>query len=76
MKAKLTVTIDEELIPLAKVHARSQRRSLSQLIEDSLRAEVKTTEGTEEPFSARWRGKFAPAQRDDERYRALAKRYR
>ena len=33
---------------------------------------VPETEGT---FSQRWRGKFVPAEHDDERYRVLAKRY-
>lgn len=28
-----------------------------------------------ETFSQRWRGKFEPAHRDDERYKALAKKY-
>ena len=37
MKAKLTVTIDEELIPKAKEQARSQGLSLSDLIERALR---------------------------------------
>ncbi len=72
MKAKLTVTVDEELIPRAKEYARSQGVSLSQLIESSLR-EVSTRESRS--FSQRWRGEFAPAERDDDRYRALAKRY-
>ncbi len=26
-------------------------------------------------FSEKWRGKFEPAERDDERYRALAQKY-
>lgn len=72
MKAKLTITIDEELIPRAKEYARSQGVSLSQVIESSLR-EVSTPKASS--FSQRWRGKFLPAERDDERYRALAKRY-
>ncbi|MCP3958914.1 MAG: hypothetical protein GY719_13765 [bacterium] len=72
MKAKLTVTVDEELIPRAKEYARSQGVSLSQLIETSLRQV--STEPTR-TFSQRWRGKFVPADRDDDRYRALAKRY-
>ncbi|HEX7184876.1 MAG TPA: DUF6364 family protein [Thermoanaerobaculia bacterium] len=72
MKTKLTVTIDEELIPKAKRYARQRGISLSQLIETSLRS---TTEGEETTFSQRWRGKFEPANRDDERYKALAKRY-
>ena len=37
MKAKLTVTIDEELIPKAKEQARSQGLSLSDVIERALR---------------------------------------
>ncbi len=28
-----------------------------------------------ETFSQRWQGKFVPADRDDERYEALAKKY-
>ena len=28
-----------------------------------------------ETFAQRWRGKFEPAERDDELYKALAKRY-
>ena len=36
MKQKLTVTIDRELIPKAKLYARRKGLSLSQVIEDSL----------------------------------------
>jgi post-segregation antitoxin (ccd killing protein) len=73
MKAKLTVTIDEELIPKAKRYARKRGLSVSELIETSLRAVTEEPEGT--TFSQRWRGKFQPAEREDERYQALAKRY-
>ena len=73
MKAKLTVTIDEELIPKAKEHARAQGMSLSQLIENSLR---ELAVGDQPSFGQRWRGKFTAAERDDERYKALTKRYR
>ena len=38
MKTKLTLTIDNELIPKAKEHARQADLSLSQLIENNLRA--------------------------------------
>lgn len=72
MKAKLTVTIDEEIIPRAKEYARGQGLSLSQLIENSLR-ELSVGERT--TFARRWRGRFVAAERDDDRYRALAKRY-
>lgn len=72
MKAELTVTIDEELIPRAERLARERGISLSELIEDSLRT---VTENPEDSFSQRWRGQFQPAHRDDERYRTLAKRF-
>ena len=72
MKKKLTVTVDEELIPLAKRYARSRGLSLSSVIEQSLR---EVTRQEKPSFSSRWRGKFRPAERDDPRYRALARRY-
>lgn len=72
MKAKLTVTIDEEVVPRAKEYARARGISLSQLIENSLR---ELSSGERTSFAQRWRGKFVAAERDDERYRALAKRY-
>ena len=72
MKTKLTVTIDEELVPLAKKYARARGISLSQLIETSLR---QISSDNRSSFSKRWRGKFRAACRDDERYRALKKKY-
>ncbi len=72
MKKKLTITVDENLIPIAKRHARSRGMSLSSLIENSLR---EATTQRSESFAARWRGKFRPAERDDPRYHALAKKY-
>lgn len=72
MKTKLTVTVDEHLVPKAKRYARARGLSLSQLIENALR-EMGAGEVTS--FSQRWRGKFRPAGRDDARYRALAKKY-
>ena len=72
MKTKLTVTIDKELIPQVKQYARSQGVSLSHLIETTLR-ELSSNTGAS--FSNRWGGKFRPADRDDKRYRALAKKY-
>jgi len=72
MKAKLTVTIDEELIPKAKEQARAQGVSLSDLIERALR--VLTLE-KRRSFSARWRGRFKDARRKDDRYKALAEKY-
>lgn len=73
MKTKLTVTIDEALIPKAKARARMEGVSLSSLIERALRD--LTAEG-EPPFSQRWRGRFRWAQRKDERYAALYRKYR
>ncbi len=72
MKTKLTVTIDERLLPRAKQYARSRGLSLSRLIENALRDMGADEAGS---FSHRWRGKFSLAGRDDERYRALTKKY-
>ncbi len=72
MKAKLTVTIDEELIPKAKEQARLQGLSLSDLIERALRD---LTLETRQSFSARWRGAFKAARRQHDRYKALAEKY-
>ena len=72
MKQKLTITVDAELLPLAKRYARSRGVSLSALIEQSLREVA----GADAPsFAARWRGKFRAAGRDDPRYDALARKY-
>jgi len=72
MRTKLTVTIDEELLPEAKRRARSLGMSLSRLIESALRA---LASEERDPFSRRWRGRFRAAHRKDERYVALAKKY-
>jgi post-segregation antitoxin (ccd killing protein) len=72
MKTKLTVTVDEELIPRAKAHARAHGTSLSQLIEDALR---KATDSGDRPFSERWRGQFVAPPGDDPRRRALTEKY-
>ena len=72
MKTKVTLTIDEELVPRAKALARGRAISLSQLVEDHLR-ELAGAQGA--PFSKRWRGKLTATDRVDERYRALAKKY-
>lgn len=72
MKTKLTVTIDEALVPVAKQYARTHGVSLSQLIENALR-QLSTDQRSS--FSSRWRGKLHSVQRDDARYRALAKKY-
>ena len=72
MKAKLTVTIEKQLIPKAKQRAKADGVSLSQLIEQELE---RLTSSSIPSFSDRWRGKFRAAERGDERYKALAARY-
>ena len=72
MKQKLTITIDAELLPLAKRYAHARGVSLSSLIEQALR-EV-TGESTPS-FTSRWRGRFRPAERADPRYHALSEKY-
>ena len=72
MKRKLTITVDADVIPLAKRYARSRGVSLSSLIEQSLREVA----GAGRPsFAARWRGRLREAGRGDERYDALARKY-
>ncbi len=73
MKRKLTITVDAELLPIAKRYARSRGVSLSSLIEQSLREVA----GDHAPsFASRWLGKFRAAGRDDDpRYDALTKKY-
>lgn len=73
MTTKLTVTIDRDLLPRAKRHARAQGLSLSALIEARLREA--TGEGPAPGFAARWRGAFGPAERTDPRYEAPARKY-
>lgn len=74
MKRKLTITVDEELIPQAKRQARARGISLSELIERRLR-EVCDEDGSS--FSSRWRGRMTlkPRAQQDERYRRLAKKH-
>ena len=72
MKQKLTITVDAELLPIAKRYARSRGVSLSSLIEQSLKEVV--GESTQS-FTSRWRGKFRAAEHDDPRYDILAKKY-
>jgi len=75
MKTKLTVTIDRDLLPKAKRYARERGISLSELIEANLRHV--SSESDSPSFSSTWRGKFIARDRDrdDDRHRALAKKY-
>ena len=72
MKKKLTVTIDEDVLPLAKRYAKSQGVSLSSLVEQALRDMTRDEELT---FSEKWRGKFKLAERGDPRYEYLVQKY-
>ncbi len=72
MKAKLTVTIDEELLPRAKGFARSRGVSLSQLIEQALR---ELSDAGRPSFAERWRGRLRVAKRSDDRFQHLARKY-
>ena len=73
MKQKLTISVDAELLRVARRHARLHVASLSSLVEESLREMV----GVDAPsFTSRWRGKLQVAGREDEpRYEGLAKKY-
>lgn len=72
MKTKLTLTVDEDLIPRAKRYARSRGVSLSSLVEASL---LELTGAGEPSFASKWRGALDLAERDDERFRALLEKY-
>ena len=73
MKRKLTITVDAEVVPLAKRYARSRGVSLSSLVEQSLRA---LTKDIEPSFVEQWAGKFEQADRHgDPRYEHLARKY-
>ena len=73
MKTKLTITVDSEILPLAKRHAKSKGVSLSSLVEQALRDMTReedssspveqdlrdlTREQAEPSFVEKWRGKF------------------
>ena len=73
MKQKLTITVDADLLPVAKRYARSRGVSLSSLVEQSLR---EMTGANAPSFASRWRGKFRAAEREgDPRYETLARKY-
>ena len=72
MKQKLTITVDADLIPVAKLFARTRGVSLSALVENSLR---EVTSEDAPTFASRWRGQFRAAEHDDLRYAVLAKKY-
>lgn len=71
MKTKLTITVDEDLLPRAKNVARRRGVSLSSVIEESLRRLA--TE--ESDFVSRWRGRFKAVDTDDPRMAWLREKY-
>ena len=81
MKSKLTITVDSELIPVAKRDASSKGVSLSSVIEQALR---EATGESEPPLSGasfveKWRGQFKldpeDYPTDDPRFDYLARKY-
>ncbi|WP_420615813.1 DUF6364 family protein [Candidatus Palauibacter sp.] len=72
MKTKLTITVDADVVPVAKRYARGRGVSLSSLIDASLKEMVRDEEPS---FTERWQGQFRAAGRDDPRYEALAGKY-
>lgn len=72
MKKKLTITVDEALVPRAKRYARRRGVSLSSLIEEALE---RMTEAGAPGFVERWRGSFESVEGSDDRYRGLAEKY-
>ncbi len=72
MKTKLTLTIDKDLLPIAKKFARMKRVSLSSLIESELR---KLTAPGTLSFAEKWRGKFISSSEESDRYKFLSERY-
>jgi post-segregation antitoxin (ccd killing protein) len=73
MKTKLTITVDQDLVPRAKRYAHRRGVSLSSLIESALRDMAGEGEGAS--FSERWRGEMRLTEGDDERRRALMEKY-
>jgi antitoxin component of RelBE/YafQ-DinJ toxin-antitoxin module len=71
VKRKLTITVDEKLIPRAKAEARRRGESLSGMVETMLREAISRREP---PFSQRWRGRLHLDAPDDARTRALLER--
>jgi hypothetical protein len=72
MKTKLTITVEQDLVPRAKRYARRQGLSLSAVIENALRDLAGPEDRT---FVEKWRGQFELVERDDERYKALMEKY-
>lgn len=75
MKSKLTLTVDETLIPRAKRLARERRVSLSELVESQLAALCDEARSSTSTFVNRWSGKFELNSSDDSRAVRLRAKY-
>lgn len=78
MKQRLTVTVDTEVVPVAKRYARARGASLSSLVEQALReltAEEAGAPSFVEQWAGAWEGKLRPPEGDDPRYEYLARKY-
>jgi hypothetical protein len=77
MKSRLTVTLDPEVIRIAKVVARVRGTNVSALIEELLRhAAAESSPKPPKTFSQRWKGKFVLRDdSDDALLQALKQRY-
>lgn len=72
MKAKLTITMDEELIPKAKRYAKQHGYSLSHLLEKSIQSIVCRPE---QRISEKWQGRLSITDKKTTRFENLSKRY-
>ena len=72
MKKKLTVTVDAEVLSIARQHARSRNVSLSWLVEQRLR-DIAWEEMPS--FASRWRGRLKATGGANPRYDTLSKKY-
>jgi len=75
MKKKLTITVDADVLPLAKRYAKSKGVSLSSLVEQALREMTNEQELT---FVDKWRGRMKPMsdeEIDSARYEYLSRKY-
>jgi hypothetical protein len=77
MKTRVTVTLDPEVLRMAKAVAQMRRTNVSALIEESLRhAAEESSPRPAKSFVQRWIGKFEIRDdADDELLQALKKRY-
>jgi len=78
MNGRMSVKIDAALVGRAKRAALLRRKSLSGVVEDSLRAALDEPTRVGPSFADRWRGRFAVVENnpEDRRLMALKTRHR